>query len=808
MKNCSPTDLKHHRYKVRELSDGNHSDLSLKFRTQYNELETKAKPDDYGALLLNMFYFCFLLNVNVYSLAKLTLKYLISAGLQLPAAIDPFKTLRQIIKLILLVGFLVKLILFLTLNKSSVQYLLEPLFEDDNVSITICFKPTSVNKSASESNCLAEVENCTLGQIEQLTWDEEDFVEKVTITTPLKSIIVRKSEIRIIYKDLLKCFNYNYDQPTLIQFASLMRSNVLQIAIQDAEFEHFYLQTPGKLPFILSEKQKRFLLYKKREVVTKGGNCTADYAAKTRGYCANYWDCIDTCLMDEYIRHNRKLSSFPKIEKARFEKNTSLLEMRFARDNKADLNRFRAKCAASFPQGDCSYTNIVSLHRYNFINDNLIQINLNPEFEYLERSSESSFHTFLFYLFPYVHLITSFSLSGHFKSKMKLLKNWAKATVYAVYLTVFLVLVRLTMNGILDEQPESSHYFKYVEHLELPRITVCWNISLAAFEGKTVHELETYGRQPKEIIKNITVLNSTTYEYRSLDARNITAGVRGNHSVGMGLCYWLDKRCVETNLVERYRRTRFKHNRNRMVFEIEMDSSPIPDQRVSVFLNSDNYLTNEFEFIVRRNYHYHLYYGVKHSVREDDFLYFRNPTLLLNRWFYSDDPSEQNDYYMLITSLFSEQQAVATSRIPIRKREVFDYPIKDNQFLNYAHLRTLSANIDDHSFLANYDRKLIDFDYQARYRSENTSIISLAPNFIAAYNYKNNRSTVLSLTLVLLSITATCFNISLVAFPSLVRFWFRSLRTLLKQLFALAVLLSRRVLDLKRTLFRALECRG
>ena len=777
----------------------------MKFYTRYKELETKTKPDDYGALLLSIFYFCFLLNVNVYSLAKLALKYLISAGLRLPAAIDPFKTLRMIITLILGIGFLVKFVLFLTMNETSEQYLLEPLFEDDNVSITICFNLTRVSKSASAGNCLVgEIESCMLGQIDEMTWDEAEFIRRVTVTTPLNPIIMRESQIRIIYKDLLKCFNFNYNEPTLIQFASLMRSNVLQIAIEGANFEHFYVQTLGKLPSTPSEKQKRFLLYKKNLEIIKGGDCIADYSVETGGYCANYWDCIDTCLMEEYIRHNQKLSSFPKIVKTHFKGNKSLLEMRFARDNKTALNLFRKNCTARFPKPDCSNSHIISLHRYNFIDGNLIQINLNPELESLERSYESSFHSFLFYLFPYVHLITSFSLSGQFKAKMKLLKNWARAVVYVVYLTVFIVLIRLTMNGILDEQPESSYYFRYVEELEMPQIMVCWNIGLASFEGKTVRGLKTYGMQPQQIIKNITFLNGTTYEYQSLDARNITT--KGDYS--MNLCYWLDKRCVETNLTEIYRRTRFPHNQDRMVFEIEIDSSQVPGQRVSLFLNSDNYLTNEFEFIVRRNYRYHLQYNVKHSVREDDFLYFRNPTLLFKRWFYSDDPSEQNDYYMLITSLFNEQQEVATSRIPIRDPQVFDYQTKDKQFLNYAHLRTLSTSIDDHRFLANYDRKLIDFDYESRYRSADTSIISLAPNFVASYNYKNNRSTVLSLSLVLLSITATCFNISLVAFPSLLRFWFRSLRMLLSQLFTLAVLLWLRALELKRRLFEALECRG
>ena len=756
--------------------------------------------------LLKIFYACFLLNVNVYSLLKLALNYLLSSGqLKVPNSIDPFKLLRQIIKLILVIGFFVKLTVFLTLNKWNVQYLLEPLFEDDNISVTICFDPMKISKNAAESDPIA-VENSTLGKIDQFTWNENDFVDKVSITTPLKTIIVQASEIQIFYKDLLKCFNYNYNEPTLIQFASLMRSSVLEIRIQDAEFEFFYVQPPHLLPTSRLEKQRRFLLYKKKLVV-KDENCVADFWAKTRGSCRSHQDCLESCMMDEYIDENKRLSRFSRIDKSRFQGNVTLLDMRFSvQENKTDFAKFRHACAKKFPQKGCNFTTIISLHHYNFIPANLIQINLNPEYEYREKTSENSFHTF--YLFPYIHLITSFSLSGYFKPKMKLLKNWTKAIIYAVYLTVFLVLIRLTINRIIEGRLESSYYIRYEEHLELPRITICWNITLAKFEDRSVNELEAAGLYPSDIIRNITYLNSNTYEYQSLDARNITAGLKGNYSAGMNLCYWLNKRCVETNLKESYRRTRFKHNREQMVFEIEVDSSLISNGQVSVFLNSDNYLTNEFEFIARRNYHYYLTYTVKYSVREDDFLYFRSPTMLLNRWFYSDDPKEQDDYYIQITSLFYEQQAAATSHLPIRNREAFAYKIKDRQFLNYAHLRTLSSTIDDYSFNANFNRKLINFAHRFRYQSMNTSIITLAPNFICSFNYKHNRSGVLSLTLVLLSITATFFNVSLVAFPSLIRFWFRSLRMLLKQLFALTVLLSLHFLNAKRRLFAAMECRS
>lgn len=739
---------------------------------------------------------------------------MISAPLRVP--IDPFKTLRQIIKLILVVGFLIKLILFLTMNKTNVQYLLEPLFEDDNISVTICFKPTEISKTTKTSKkaeqskeCLEAIEKCTLGEIDDLTWDEYDFVDKVSIKTSLKKIIVQASEIRILYKDLRKCFNYNYNQPTLIQFASLMRSNVLEIEIQGAEFDFFHVQTPNKLPNSRSSRQKRFLLYKKKKRVVKDGNCVADFLAETDRHCANYRDCIDACMLNEYMKQNKRLPRFPRIEKSRFQGNKTLSKMRFDEtNNKKDFNVFRSVCAEKYPQKDCMSTTVISLHRYNFISPNLIQINLNPEYEYLEETSESSIHTFLFYLFPYVHLITSFSLSGHFKPKLKLLKNWAKASIYFVYLAVFIVLIRLTMNGILDERLESSHYMRYVEYLELPKITICWNISAENFEDRSASELEDEGIPAKEIIKNITNLNSTTYEYRSLDAQNITARIGGNRSE-INVCYWFNKRCVETNLNETYRRTQFKHNRQQMVFEIEVDSGKIPNGWVSVFLNSDNYLTNEFEFIARRDYHYHLKYSIMHSIREDNFLYFRSPSLLLNRWFYqSGDPQEQDDYYIQITSLFNEQQAAATSHIPIREQEVFNLKIKDARFLNYAYLRTLSSSIDDYSFNANYDRKLINFDHRFRYQPKSTTIITLVPDFICSFNYKNNRSSVLSLTLVLLSITATCFNVSLVAFPSLVCFWSRSLWTLAKQLLVLTVLLSRRFLDAKRRLFDAMECRG
>ena len=209
-------------FKIDEMN--NHSDLILTFKTNYKELVLKTKADDYNAFMLKIFYVCFLLNMNLFNLTKLSFKFLAKQFAFL-RAIKLIKILKLVIGFILTIFLMTKLILFLTINESSELTLIEPLFEDDNVSITICFKLENITKEEKKLKGIKkeEIENLKLQEIEEITWNETDFVKSVKVKTSVKILVINENNIKIIYKDKLKCFNYNYDLPTLVQFSSLMR---------------------------------------------------------------------------------------------------------------------------------------------------------------------------------------------------------------------------------------------------------------------------------------------------------------------------------------------------------------------------------------------------------------------------------------------------------------------------------------------------------------------------------------------------------------------------------------------------------
>lgn len=244
---------------IDDLGDFNESEVTIEFDANYKELTKKTKVDDFSPFFLIVLYTCVLLNVNLYSLSRLILIYILSLQnnhLSILRRMNVFKLLKIIIALIFLVIFICKLTTFCLDNRSTYQYSSEPLFKNDNVSVTICFNFTDIPKEGinlSQTCVATNQDECSLGQIESLTWNESDFVDRVSVKTVIKATIIRKEEIIILYKDKLKCFNYNYNQPTFVQLLAMMRHEELHIDIEGANYTLFYVQPQDRLPSIFND---------------------------------------------------------------------------------------------------------------------------------------------------------------------------------------------------------------------------------------------------------------------------------------------------------------------------------------------------------------------------------------------------------------------------------------------------------------------------------------------------------------------------------------------------------------------------
>ena len=566
----------------------------------------------------------------------------------------------------------------------------------------------------------------------------------------------------------------------------------------------------NKLPGLnTTEKQKRFLLYKKKQKKSDK-DCIKDYSIKTNNYCSYGQDCIDRCILEHYIANKSLIPLSVKMEKRYL--NATLSDLKFvfneSLNDKYVLNKFQKKCKSIYPLHSCDGVKIVSLHRYNFINQNKIQINLNPEYEFKDITNQNNFSNFVLYLFPYLHLITGYSLINFFKPKIKHLRKLFKLIFYFVYLWIFFMLFNALIVAITNENLESSYYFRFVEEIELPVITICWNIGLPNLDNMTINELEAYPTHPKDILKKISYLDSKSYEMKFL-IPNLTESGNNAFAPEIDQCYWLHKRCIATNLKERYKRVKLGHKQDLKVFEIEIDTSKIIGENVSIFLNSNNYLTNEFEFIAKKDFHSILNYQIKHSVREDSFIYFKKPYLLFKKLIDSEEPQEQMDFYLNTARLFIKLTNKITLLIPLGMefRKLFNLKIDEKLFLNYVHLRTLSRSIDNYNFNANFDRKLIDFEYQIIYLKRNTTIITLIPDFISSTNFKNNRSSVLNFMLILISIICTSFHISLVTFPIFFKLWLKLICIFLKNFCKFIVVFSLILTDFVELIYDALECK-
>lgn len=558
-----------------------------------------------------------------------------------------------------------------------------------------------------------------------------------------------------------------------------------------------------------SEKIQKFLLYAKK-VDKYDENCIKNYSVETNGLCKNYYDCIDTCILNEHLKNHKKIPTKVKIEKSKF--NPEILNLKFKDEY---IQNLESSCKEIYRKGDCYYTNIYNVHLYNgTLEKNKIRINLNPFTYFEEKTNLASLRKFFLYLIPYIHLVTSFSFIGYLKARLKGFKITIKILINIAYPYTCLVLINYATKIILDDQLESVQYSKYSEEIDLPNVIICWsiadenNITLYDFDGKSTNELEKYLVMPNDVFDSVRYLNSSSYEFQNLNM-NIT-GIEGfKNDSKMNYIYFLNKRCIEFNLTETYKRSKYIVKGSKTVFEAKINTLKIIDQRVSWFLNSRNYFTSECEYFGEKNVNYSMPYQIFHSVVEDDFAYFREPSQLFTYIFGSDKSKNQIDYYLGLIIPFNKIFNHVTTFMPLKTSipELLKMKIKNKVFYNYVYLSTLASRIEDFRFKSNFDRELMFLNLHLKYIQANQTIITLTPDFSNPTNFKSNKSSVLNFFVVLLSMISIFFNVSLVNLPSYMKFWFILLLIFVRQFFILLAYIFTKLSALQKKFFIFLRCR-
>ena len=469
---CNRPDCKSGSFAFHEIVETSNAKSFILLRI--NEEDHKYKAFAYYSNLktswLLITFFSLIFKINLYNqLAKLRNVY---NNVELRN--KPIKENKNLILIILvaLIGFVLatgfeKLSFNFGKQTQDVIYKLESVRER-SVSVSVCFALCDIIKNDSSiTNCNEKtLMEKNLNEIDNLTWNENDFKQHVALRNSVKIVYLREMEILVFYRDFKKCFLVFYKAMNYYPQISLQRKSQIHFNFSKVIIRKFsyFLEDGFSYPKIQSKSDNKSFLHTIRITDSKGINCS-NYNSKS---CLSQDDCQQECILKSYFERENSLPLNVNLKMDKIDKLTEK-DLKFSNNTKFS-NELLVHCQSIFYKKSCISVRTTFRPKYNPPEPHHLSINLTPIL-YLEAPLNNEDKLIVLNRILSVMLILSgFSIRTVTKklllifyfSKLSFIKyQYLKRFFNLIISLAFLIHFSLLSNNIVYTQMDTSTYKFY-----------------------------------------------------------------------------------------------------------------------------------------------------------------------------------------------------------------------------------------------------------------------------------------------------------------------------------------------------------
>lgn len=762
---CDQVELK------KELS----TDWKPKARLHENEfklyVESKQSRTKFSLQLNRLIFhwpalFCALFGINLTGLISSALNCLLTFSKPLSKYRTILISCFVLLSTSLILSLQVSQILQYDFQTGSNRQIQKPMMENDNLTIYICFEEKHIMKNSDRCFSTGN-KTCTLRQKMNALWTRTDLCNNVEVLVQGEYIVFEESDLTEYYFRSQKCFKYNFRQPTLIYFAALMRNVLLEIRFNVPYHQVHVL--PEDVPIELETEKSNFLVYSK-SINHLAEKCVEDPVKEFN--CTGYIDCRDRCIANAYAKHERLLPIYLGINPEMLS-NDSYLDLPIEKINKRNGRRLTA--FERFPQCNirkfrkCVEIELVTVTT-KVANNRLIQLNLNPDLKINEKIQKYSlFAVLVEQQLPIILIWMNFSISTFIKSSTVFIerrfhnaKNMGKIT-RVIVLIVFLISFKVLLDLTVYQDLKVRTYYDVAREVSLPKLQFCIELE-EDVDLKTGDELEQRTPNLTNLFVEMYLLRDDLSFENLLDRAPCLAKL-------MKTFYFRNSKCIEVNLQDfQVQSDTVKLKVASSVLDITLTN--VATKQLNAFIQAYNFVNFNRAIPIKPNTFYTISYTTVRMIRNDKFLFLKNPSIFIDFLLNKNIRNEQHDYFRYLLDTFYAETRLTTTHLPI-DRPYFHVKIDNRQFLDFIKLRTLSSVLNDWLFDANSDSEFYLFDYtmeqlenNAQVNRRNLSSIALQPNLIVDYYVEESKFGVLTVSHCLIGLIVFWFNLNLTNLPT------------------------------------------
>ena len=747
--------------------------------------------------------FCLLFGINLMDLVQLILSCLFKLNK------FTFKYKKILISIFILIyinvilAFQIFKICNVNLQAHRNRQIQKPMVENDNLTVYMCFDYKSILNY--DEPCFDEhKQTCTLKQKINALWTKKDFLSNIEVTVKTEFVSIDEDDLAEYYIHEKKCFKYNFQKRTIIYFSALMRNNLLKIRLK-IPFASHYIMLEDEYPNFSQNSTQPLLYIRKIRHLSKNKNCTRD-PLKDFG-CTDSDDCKFKCMLNE---HANDFGSLPGLIAINPEKlsNKSFIDLPIKYNASiVKLNNLYPHCTVEIEK--CISYKLESILDSQ-ANNTLIQINLNPDLTSNTKVNKYSLFAIFIQQMPMVFIYLNFSIRNLTKFIIKFLKSYFHSIqnlsdqMEFLFFFIFIINLRILLNLIIYQDLQIQIYSDVTDRIGLPKLQFCIVLDFEV-DLKTGNQLETRTPNSSNLFNELFFLKDDLTFDNLLEAEKLSKLMR--------TFYFENSKCFELNLADFLVKSEIvKSKIASSALDITINNE-LSDVKINMFLQAYNFLNFNRAIELKKNFFYTISYTTFKSIRNDRFLFLKNPSLLQKFLLNQNTRNEQHDYFKYLLDTFYGETSLTTTLLPLDSR-YFHALIDNRQFLDFIHLRTLSSVLNDWTFEANSASEYYLFNYtyedleNTKYVDRrNLTAIALHPNLMIDFYTEENKFDVLIVCLNLLALIVFWFNLNLIKLPSFLSHSMRLCIKCFKHLINLTILFASNLKLFYRKTIYFLQCR-
>lgn len=646
------------------------------------------------------------------------------------------------------------------LKKHSIESI-----KERSVSVSICFHLCHILKADSpiaKDDCRTDVLlNMSLGEIERLVWDEYDFKRLVTMRNSVRIVYLKENDTRVhvFYRNSMKCFLVFYAALNHYPHIALQRKSQIHFNIT-SEFQ-FFLEDGFSYPKQTSQLVNRSYLHRIKPKRLPEPYCLLDY--RKQAACLSQDDCIQNCIVENYATMTDALPGKVNVKIDEFSR---YLKFKFT-NNRTAIEKANETCRSKFNRGDCEKVDLLFRSKYNVPERHNLSINLTPFIDVSIPLKSQNWLIVLNRILSLMIVLTGFSVKHLVKRSLRTVRRrrrisflkyqYLKRSFNLIILLAFAVHFRCLLAELIYTEMENFTFTFYSEKVKVPVLRLCYELEQnLGTDNYTLSQLESLTLKKEEIFEKFLILDT---EYR----------LNGTRSPILIHSFYLDNlKCYNLAVEERVGRVNKNYYTLDESLKLFVNLDKIPRRRYFLYINDKGVFDFDWHHLFYSNY-YLLHLAKKQYVYQDDYWYIKNFVRFLRHQFGIEHmKNTQRLYSNHLKWLFYKQQRATTTAVPLYPHEDgLDAPIKNLQFQNFIHFRSLAGNENEYDFTVNSERYdfITDCYADRSYELGNRSIISFVPNFTYFSSITINKYHVLEFSLHMFVVFAFWFKVSFIRLP-------------------------------------------